>query len=79
MLTQNCDAHPLLRLMHKPDPKLGPEDQDKRAVVPIERGDWDQWLMGTAEQAEALIKLPSLEAIRHEAADPSKAIVLTIE
>ena len=33
MLTQNCDAHPLLNRMHKPDPALPPDAQDKRSVV----------------------------------------------
>ena len=37
MLTQNCDGHPLLSLMHKPDPTKGPQAQDKRAVVPVEK------------------------------------------
>jgi hypothetical protein len=27
MLTLNADAHPLMRGMHKPDPKLGPDQQ----------------------------------------------------
>jgi putative SOS response-associated peptidase YedK len=30
MLTLNADSHPLMRRMHKPDPKLGPDQQDKR-------------------------------------------------
>lgn len=61
MLTLNADAHPLMHRMHKPDPKLGPDQQDKRSVVPIERGDVDAWLHGTVEQAQALIKLPAVE------------------
>ncbi|MEJ8852178.1 hypothetical protein [Variovorax rhizosphaerae] len=47
MLTLNADAHPLMNRMHKPDPKVGRDEQDKRSVVPIERGDVDQWLEGT--------------------------------
>ena len=31
MLTLNADAHPLMSRMHKPDPKLGPDQQDKRS------------------------------------------------
>lgn len=61
MLTLNADAHPLMRRMHKPDPKLGPNDQDKRSVVPIERSDVDAWLTGTVEEARVLIKLPPVE------------------
>lgn len=76
LITQNCDPHPLLAQMHRPDPKLPADAQDKRAVVPVEMRDWDQWLHGTTEQAEALIGLPSLECIRHSAADPAKTVAL---
>jgi putative SOS response-associated peptidase YedK len=62
MLTLNADAHPLMSRMHKPDPKLGPQDQDKRSVIPIELADVDQWLYGTTEEASALVKLPPPEA-----------------
>ena len=79
MLTQNCDAHALLKLFHKPDPKFPLDEQDKRAVVPIERGDWEQWLSGTIEEAQALIKLPALETFAHGAADPAKNLPLPIQ
>ena len=65
MLTQNCDGHPLLGLMHKPDPALGPDQQDKRAVVPLEAADWDQWLNGSVAQAETLIQLPPADLFQH--------------
>lgn len=78
MLTQNCDAHPLLKLFHKPDPKLPGDKQDKRAVVPIERVDWDMWLNGSIDDAMSLIQLPSLHLFAHGAADPSKQIDLPI-
>ena len=55
MLTVNADACPLMRRMHKPDPKLAPDRQDKRAVVPIEPEDVDTWLYGAPSQAQALI------------------------
>jgi hypothetical protein len=42
MLTINADVHPLMRRMHKPDPKVGPEQQDKRSVIPIELCDVDE-------------------------------------
>jgi putative SOS response-associated peptidase YedK len=61
MITQNCDGHPLLGLMHKPDPKLPADQQDKRSVVSLEPGQWDQWLNGTPDQAEQLIQVPALE------------------
>jgi hypothetical protein len=78
MITQNCDQHPLLKLMHKPDPKLPADKQDKRAVVPIEQSDWEQWLSGSVAKAEGLIQVPSLEIFRHGAADPSKHVELKI-
>jgi putative SOS response-associated peptidase YedK len=76
MLTQNCDQHPLLNRFHKPDPSLPADKQDKRAVVPIEREHWDEWLHGSIEQAAALIRLPSEELFRHGPADPAKQAAL---
>jgi putative SOS response-associated peptidase YedK len=61
MLTPNADEHPLMSRMHKPDPKLGPEAQDKRNVVPIDLEDVDAWLHGNPEQARALIRLAPAE------------------
>ena len=40
------DSHPLMSRMHKPDPKLPADQQDKRSVTPIEILDIDQWLAG---------------------------------
>lgn len=62
MLTINADSHPLMRRMHKPDPKLGPGEQDKRSVVPIELEDVGTWLHGTMAEAAALVKVPGPEA-----------------
>lgn len=76
MITQNCDGHPLLGLMHKPDPKLPADKQDKRAVVSLERQNWDQWLNGNIEQASDLIQVPPVELFNHGAADPSKQVSL---
>lgn len=78
MITQNCDSHPLLKLMHKPDPKLPADQQDKRAVVSLEPSQWDQWLNGSVAQAEALIQVPVVELFRHGAVDQSKQVPLTI-
>jgi len=78
MLTQNCDAHPLLALMHKPDPALPPDAQDKRAVIPIERTNWDQWLNGTIDEAMALVKLPDIDLFTHGAADPAQQVELPV-
>ena len=57
MLTLNADAHPLMRRMHRPDPKRSPEMQDKRSVVPIEMNDVDTWLTAPVAQAAALVRL----------------------
>ena len=56
MLTLNADTHPLFRRMHKPDPRLPPEAQDKRMVVVLEADAWDSWLTAPPEQARALIR-----------------------
>lgn len=70
MITQNCDGHPLLSLMHKPDPALPPDAQDKRTVVPLARADWDAWLHASLEIAAGLIRLPPVEAFEHGPAHP---------
>lgn len=61
MLTLNADAHPLMRRMHKPDRKLGPDQQDKRSVVPIDFEDVDTWLFGSQAEASKLVKLSPVE------------------
>lgn len=57
MLTINADSHPLMSRMHKPDPKLPSNAQDKRSVIPIEKQDVDQWLAGTQDEAMSLLRL----------------------
>ena len=64
MLTLNADAHPLMNLMHKPDPKRLPHIQDKRSVEPISMENVDRWLHGTVEEASALIVLPGVVLFR---------------
>ena len=76
--TQNCDGHPLLGLMHKPDPNLPPDKQDKRSVVPIEKKDWDAWLHGTTGHASDLIQVPAIDLFRHGVADPAQSATLPI-
>lgn len=71
MLTANADAHELMRRMHKPDPKAGPDEQDKRSVISIEQADVDQWLAGTTSEAQQLLRLPPLEVIE---AGPSTTV-----
>ena len=78
MITQNCDGHALLGLMHKPDPKLPADQQDKRTVVSLEPGQWDAWLHGSTQQAQALIRLPDAALFRHGAADPTRLVQLPL-
>jgi len=61
MITQNCDGHPLLGRMHKPDPKLAQDQQDKRCPVPLMPNDWDAWLNGPGDLADARIRVPGAD------------------
>ena len=63
MLTVNADAHPLMSRMHKPDPKLPADRQDKRSVVAIEPADVEQWLQGKVDEAAELLAPPALALI----------------
>jgi putative SOS response-associated peptidase YedK len=56
MLTCNCDGHAMLGRLHKPDPKLPADKQDKRAVVHVEPEYWAAWLTGPVDRARALIR-----------------------
>lgn len=57
MLTINADAHPLMSRMHKPDPKLPADQQDKRSVIPLEPKNYDAWLAGTVSDVGQLLCL----------------------
>lgn len=61
MLTINADAHPLMRRMHKFNPKLPADQQDKRSVIPIERSDEDVWLRGSVVDAKWLLRLSPVD------------------
>lgn len=63
ILTVNADEHPLMSRMHKPDPHLPPDRQDKRSVVSIELDAADQWLLGTNEEAAQLMRPPLIEQV----------------
>ena len=54
--------------MHKPDPKLPADQQDKRSVISIEQVDVDQWLAGTVNEAQELLRVPAVELFDAEAA-----------
>ena len=71
MITMNADAHPLFKLMHRPE-------KEKRTVVPLERVDWDMWLNGSNDDAMSLIQLPSPHLFKRGAADPSKKVNLPV-
>lgn len=59
MLTMNADDHPVMRLMHEPDPKLASDKQDKRGVISVKCDDCYQWLTGTPDQARNLLRVPA--------------------
>ena len=63
MLTVNADAHPIMSRMHKPDPKLQPDQQDKRSVVAVEQADIEQWLLGSLSEAGKLLMPPAIELL----------------
>jgi putative SOS response-associated peptidase YedK len=63
MLTVNADDHAIMARMHKPDPKLAPDQQDKRSVVAIERGNVEQWLRGSVDEIAVLLAAPPLDNI----------------
>lgn len=64
MLTINADHHPLMRRMHKPDPQLPPDAQDKRSVIVLEQAELDRWLWGSMQDAQDLLKLSAVEVFR---------------
>ncbi len=49
--------------VHKPDPKLPADQQDKRSVVAIELEDVQTWLLGASDEAVTLVRPPVVEAI----------------
>jgi len=61
MITVNCDGHPLLGRLHKPDPKLAADAQDKRSVVPLDAGQWTAWFAATPDDALAMLLAPPIE------------------
>jgi len=67
ILTLNADRHPLMSRMHKPDPNLPPDQQDKRSVVPIERSEVETWLNGSVDEATQLVRLAPSETFNAEA------------
>lgn len=68
MITRNCDFHPVLGRLHKPerDRETGEvlpiEQQDKRSLVHIGHAGWDRWLRGSEDDARELLQLQPPEA-----------------
>jgi putative SOS response-associated peptidase YedK len=73
MLTVNADSHPLMRRMHKPDPKYGPDEQDKRSVVALEPADVDLWLHGERDEVRRLVTPPPMDVIEGAAVSGKSA------
>lgn len=58
MITRNCNDHPLLNRLHKPDPRLQPgAAEDKRAVVHVQPELWEAWLQGDEKDARAVLSV----------------------
>lgn len=58
MITLNCDGHPLLARLHKPDPKLPADAQDKRSVLALAPEHWHTWLTGSDDDVRPLVQVP---------------------
>lgn len=63
LLTVNADDHPIMRRMHKPDPKLPADKQDKRSVIAIELAHVDLWLDPLSPDVGHLLKPPAVELL----------------
>lgn len=76
MLTMNCDGHPLLARLHKPDPQLPDDAQDKRSAIPIQPDLWDLWLHGPQEEAcREVLKLPPAELFEPSVTQETDALL----
>ncbi|WP_300649609.1 SOS response-associated peptidase [Hydrogenophaga sp.] len=79
MITCNCDGHPLLGRLHKPDPTLPPDQQDKRAVAHINPADWSTWLHGPVAEAQALVRPQATEVFDLADARATDALLVSKE
>lgn len=64
MLTVNADHHPIMNRMHKPDPRLPADRQNKRSVVAIESENQHRWLAGSIADATVLLGPPAASLIQ---------------
>ncbi|MGI4777625.1 MAG: hypothetical protein ACRYGA_05835 [Janthinobacterium lividum] len=76
MLTVDADDRPLVRCMHKLDPKAPPDKQDKRSVIPLEAADFDQWLEGKVEQARGPMKPAPVEIFDARPTEPPHHVLV---
>lgn len=74
-ITCNCDGHPLLARLHKPDPKMPPDRQDKRSLVNVKPQDWELWLRGSPSEALTLIHPDPVEAFDLADAERTDAVL----
>lgn len=65
LLTINADHHPVMRRMHKPDPALPADAQDKRSVIAIALPDVERWLRGSVAEAQGLLRPPPEADLLH--------------
>ena len=61
MITVNCHGHALLGRLHKPDPKLPDDAQDRRSVVPLEVEQWSAWFSAPPGVAKGMLQAPPVE------------------
>lgn len=65
MITVNADAHPMMRRMHRPD-------KEKRSVVMLDAGQWDDWLhCRDPELARSFFRLYPAERMAAAPAPPA--------
>lgn len=74
-ITCNCDGHPLLARLHKPDDDLPADAQDKRSLVHIDARNWRQWLFGDEEHARELLKPQPAEVFDQSDANAMDALL----
>jgi len=55
-ITINADDHPLMKHMHRPDPKRPPEMQDKRMVAILPAAQYSEWLDAPAERSMQFLR-----------------------
>ncbi|MFN7881463.1 MAG: SOS response-associated peptidase [bacterium] len=67
MLTINADTHPIFRELHKPDPKLPPDRQDKRMVVILGEDSYDAWLDAPESESMEFMRQYPAELLSAEA------------